>query len=48
MEPGEIHVYDVDIPPELRSEIEQLLARWGYVIRRTGHEIYIHQEIFQK
>ena len=48
MEPGDIHVYDVDMPEELRFEIERLLAAWGYVIRRKEREIYINLEEFRK
>lgn len=48
MEPGEIHVYDVDMPDDLRCEIERLLAAWGYVIARKEREIYINLQEFRR
>ena len=48
MERGDIHIYDVDMPEDLRCEIERLLTRWGYAIMRKEREIYINLEEFRQ
>jgi hypothetical protein len=48
MEPGDIHIYEVDMPENLRCEIERLLAEWGYLVARKERELYINLHWFTK